>query len=50
VGVVELDGHLVGQVVPVGVAAFAETPDDVVKGAADEEVFLQEAQPPAHAA
>ena len=48
VRVVELDGDLVGQRVPVVVAA-AEAGDDVGQRAGDQEVFLQEAQQRARA-
>nr|BFE71643.1 hypothetical protein GCM10020092_049440 [Actinoplanes digitatis] len=43
VGVVELDHHLVGEVVPVAVAQ-PEAPHDVAQRAGDQEVLLLEAQ------
>ena len=44
VGVVELDGDLLGQRAPVGVAA-PEAPHEIGQRAGDEEVLLHEAQP-----
>ena len=48
VRVVELDGDLLGQRAPVGVAA-PEAPHEVGQRAGDEEILLHEAQALAHA-
>ena len=48
VGVVELDGDLLGKRIPVGIAA-AETPHEVGQRAGHQEILLHEAQPLPHA-
>jgi hypothetical protein len=45
-GVVQLDGGLLGQQIPIGVVG-AETADDVVDGAGAQKILLQETQLPA---
>ena len=46
--VVELDGDLLGQRAPIGVAA-AEAPHEIGQRAGDEKILLHEAQPLPHA-
>src|SRR5262249_2608529 len=47
VSVIELDGNVVRQGRPVVALAGAETVDDILQGATDHEVLLEEAQSPA---